>query len=136
MKKIYLAGGFRGDWQEIIKNEINGNVGMSTCEFFDPKEKEVGKDTSPLFKNSRNYTFWDLHAIDKSDIVFVYIEKSNPAIGSLVELGYAKGKSKTVIAVIECRDDGNDRYFDFPRETADVVFNNLEDGIIFLKTII
>lgn len=140
-KTIYLAGGFYGDnWQDKVA------CGLLTfdTEFLNPKERERGASASDiqkqLFTNPTVYTFWDLQAIERSDIVFVFIDKDNPAIGSLVELGYAKGLGKTVIAVIERgREEvqqSKDRYFDFARLTSNVCFDELEQGIEFLKTIL
>jgi len=140
-KSVYLAGGFyANDWQETVKDACS----ELDVKFFDPKEKEANlrKFTSEgdIFKRPEVYTFWDLNAIKSSDIVFVYIDRNNPAVGSLVELGYAKGLGKTVISVIEKgRDEVNktyDRYFEFARETVDINFDELEEGINFLKTIL
>lgn len=140
-KTIYLAGGFyANNWQTIVQQALEG----FDVDFLNPKEKERGEETSEIqkqiFSSPNVYTFWDLNAIERSDIVFVFIDKDNPAIGSLVELGYAKGLCKTVITVIERgREDvqqSKDRYFDFARYTAHVNFDELQQGIEFLKTIL
>ena len=128
---VYLAGGFHSDWQEKVIEAIN-KMQISNVEFRDPKENAKGKDLMPL-----TYVTWDSIAIRESEIVFVYIEKTNPAVGVLVEIGYAKGLGKKVICVIEPGHNSiKDRYFDFPRYLSDVYFSKLEDGIEYLKSIL
>lgn len=154
MKKIYLAGGFYADnWQEKVKINFiaSTKIGNGLFEyhlenkekviFFDPKQKERGENNSELqkqiFSNPKTYTFWDLNAIDESDIVFAFIDKNNPALGVIAEVGYAVGKNKTVILIIEENHNiHKDRYFDFLRNMVKVDFKTLEEGIEFLKTII
>lgn len=139
MIKIYLAGGFyANDWQQTVMDQIALRVQKSDdIVFLNPKDKERGiiSNIPDLFKSPVNHTHWDLEAIKGSDIVFVYIDKDNPAIGSLVELGYSKGLGRTLISVIERRDDSSpspDRYFDFARCTSDINFETLDEGIEFL----
>lgn len=138
--KIYLAGGFYADnWQEKVKNAFSDAQKTFSVRFLDPKEKErnLNGEKSDLFKSSKTYTFWDKQAIWRSDIMFSYIDKGNPAIGTLVEIGLAKGFGKMVVLVVEPNHEiHKDKYFDFPKEIADAHFDNLEDGINFLKTLI
>lgn len=140
MTKVYLAGGFYADnWQGKVRTTLFPEINTNKVFFFDPKEKErnLSGDKSSLFKEPKAYTFWDINAINKSDIIFIYIDKGNPALGTLVELGYAKGKGKTVILVVESNHEiHKDRYFDFGKALADVNFPSLEDGINFLKTLL
>jgi len=150
MATIYLAGGFHGrEWQEEVIDRIDNvhdfidweNPKSRSSKFENWSQKKRKYVTGEIFKFAKTYTQWDLQAIRKSDIVFVFISKDNPAIGSLVELGYAKGLGKTVITVIEFRGNNaktksKDRYFDFAREVSDVHFDNLEDGIEYLDSIL
>lgn len=122
--KIYLAGGIKTNWQESVISEI------TDCEFYNPRDKEVNK-----ILTLDEYGTWDLYHIKKSDIVFAYMEKTNPSgIGLAVEIGYAKGLGKTVILCLEENNEKiNDRYLDFLKLTSDIVFTDLDSAITYLK---
>lgn len=124
MKKqtVYLAGGFNSDWREKVKECTN-------VEFKDPKEKELKKEFEWY-----EYACWDLHYIKHTDICFVYMERTNPSgYGLSAEIGYAKALGKTVVLVLETGHE-KDRYLKFLKGCADVVYDNLEDGIAFLSS--
>lgn len=161
--KVYLAGGFKTDWQERVKTALGPlyslevgasgyyekiststggrwiqnstkivEVEPSSFIFFDPKVKEY-RDGKRVNLELEHYVTWDLHHIKLSDIVFVYIERTNPGIGSIAELGYARGLGKIIIAVIEKGHEHiEDRYLDFVRPMCDIVFETLEEGINYL----
>lgn len=125
-QKVYLAGGFKSDWQTKVKNS-------SSFYWLDPKEKErAPMDLEPMTLNE--YGVWDLHHVKQADIVFVYCESDNPGcIGLAVEAGYAKGLGKTVILVLEKNNTTiKDRYLDFLRTVSDIVFDDLDSGINYL----
>jgi hypothetical protein len=127
-QKVYLAGGFRSDWQKVVK-QLNGFT------WLDPKEKEMpnGKKI-PMTVNE--YGTWDLHNIKLCDIVFVYAERTNTScIGLAVESGYAKGIGKTVILVLEPNHETiNDRYLQFLTKASCITFDNLQDGMDYLQS--
>ena len=117
-----MAGGFRSDWRDKAKE-------CSNVEFIDPKEKEVKKEFQYF-----EYGCWDLHHIKQADICFVYMERTNPSgFGLSVEIGYARALGKTVILVLE-KGHEKDKYLLFLKTVADVVYDNLEDGIAFLSS--
>lgn len=122
MNKVYLAGGMNSDWREKCKSIYLGyNV-----EFFDPKLKPD--------KHYSEYGTWDIHYIKQCDILFAYMEKTNPSgYGMVAEMGYAKALNKTVIFVLEPGHE-KDRYFQFLKQFADVVYESLDEGIEYLKT--
>jgi nucleoside 2-deoxyribosyltransferase len=123
IQKVYLAGGFNSDWREKVKELYTpfGNI-----EFFDPKSKPD--------KHWSEYATWDVHYIKQCDIVFAYMSKDNPSrYGLAAEMGYAKALNKTVIFILE-QEHEKERYLHFLKKFADVVFNNLDDGIEYLKT--
>lgn len=136
MKQIvYLAGGFRSQWQSIVKSECIASDGTSLFNWEDPFEKERGKFAEKKEWTAREYTQMDLHMIRKSDIIFVYLEKANPGLGSIAEASYAKGLGKTVILIREQPHEiHTDRYLDFLEEMCDITFDNLKDGIIYLRS--
>ena len=76
------------------------------------------------------YTEWDLFYIDKSDIVFAYMEKDNPSgFGLCLEIGYARAKGKLVIFVNE----SDNRYLSIVGAASNVVFHSLSEGISYLN---
>jgi len=125
MQKVYLAGGMRVDWREGIKKECKGLV------FFCPVDKE-----SSQVMSVDEYGTWDLHYIKQADILFGYMERTNPSgIGLACEMGMAYGMNKTVILVLE---KGSEHFADdkleFLRKVAHITFSELQEGINYLKT--
>jgi len=146
LRQVYLAGGFRSGWQKKVKETANANPGnwssgeamtRGYTQFIwnDPFEKERGEFAEDREWTAKEYTRLDLFLIDQSDIVFIYLEKDNPGLGCIAEAGYAVGKGKYTILVREKPHEiHTDRYLDFLEEMCDISFDNLEDGITFLKT--
>ena len=129
--KVYLAGGMRTDWQDkviVIKRYPD-----ETISFYDPRNKNVENERQLTLEE---YGTWDLHHIKQCDIVFGYMEKTNPSgVGMACELGYAFGIGKTVILVLEeDNEHQKDRYIQFMKKVAHVTFKTLEEGIEYLKT--
>jgi len=121
MNKVYLAGGMNSDWRETVKSHFINDI-----EIFDPKLKPD--------KHWSEYGTWDVHYVKQCDICFVYLDKNNSSgYGLAAEMGYAKALNKTVIFVLEPGHE-KDRYFQFLKQFADVVFESLDKGIEFLKT--
>ena len=122
--KVYLSGGMNeGNWQKKVIDSVGEGY-----TFFNPREHEL--------EDSKQYVLWDLYYVDKCDIVFAYMENSNPSgYGLTLELGYAKALNKPIILVDEKSKQKNDfsRYFRIVRETSNVVFDNLDEGIQLLK---
>lgn len=126
--KVYLAGGFSSNWQQDVIDSLSSYESLI---FFNPREHGL--------KNSDHYYFWDTLHLEKCDVIFAFLEESNPlALGLIFELGYARGLHKKVILVDEKSNKNADyaKQFKFARESVDVVFDNLEDGINFLKSFI
>lgn len=133
MKKttIYLAGGFHSNWQDKVMYNVTSVDGH--YHFINPKEMSLDPDGNSVNMAFDQFTFWDMEGIRNSDIVFVYSERDNPGVGYIAELGYAKGLGKTVLLVLE---EGNDyikdRYLSFMKCMSDVVFDSLDDAIVYL----
>ena len=126
--KIYLAGGFSTNWQQIVANSFSDSDNVI---FFNPREHGL--------KHSGHYYFWDTLYLEKCDVVFAYLEESNPlALGLIFELGYARGLHKKVILIDEksTKNDDYAKQFRFARESVDVVFETLDEGINFLKSFV
>ena len=128
--KVYLAGGYKSGWQELVK------IAAHNFEFYDPKEKEF-KNGERLHMDLQEYGSWDLHHIRKCDVVFVYLEKTNPScIGAVIEAGYAYGIGKTVITVLEENHETiEDRYLQFIKKVSHITYKELRDGIEYLKSL-
>ena len=115
--QVYLAGGFRSNWQKKVKDEVG------LFKYYDP--------SSHSLDDPKEYTAWDLMAIKKSDIVFGYFEATNPAGYALAtEMGYAKALGKMLIFVDEKSDTNIEtlKYLEMLRTISDVTFDNLKDG--------
>jgi nucleoside 2-deoxyribosyltransferase len=126
---VYLAGGFKSDWaKEVMASSDN-------FDWINPKDKEFNNGAR-MIMDVDEYGPWDLHFIKQSDIVFVYVERSNPScIGLCCEAGYAKGLGKTVITVLEpFHETIKDGYLSFITQVSDVVFDKLVLGVEYLKS--
>lgn len=130
---VYLAGGMRSEWQDKVTASLHfSNV---YADFFDPSKVRKVQAFEQISKESRSYTTRDLFKLRNCDIVFVFIEKDNPAcIGLAAEVGFARALNKVIITVFESgREVIPDRYFDMIKEMSDAVTDTLEDGIKYLK---
>ncbi len=121
--KIYLAGGMRTNWQKSVKDSLD-------LIFFDPSFNDKKRSKSLL-----EFSTWDLTRIKQSDIIFAYIERTNPGIiGTACEIGYGKGLGKTVILVLEKNNNYiKDKYLDFMKACSDIVYTNLDEAIQYLR---
>lgn len=121
--KIFLSGGFRTNWQtKLIEPLQNKFV------FYNPLDHALS--------SSAEYTAWDLFYVKKCDIVFAYMEASNPSgYGLMLEIGLAHGLGKTIVLVDERsgKDKEFGRYFKMAHHVADVTFDTLTDGINYLS---
>lgn len=117
---IYLAGGFRTNWQATVRAALPG------VQLSDPSSHNL---LDPV-----DYTRWDLDAICQSDIVLAYMEETNPGGYSLaLEVGYAKALGKTIILIDKHTDEKRKRYFEMVRQVADHRFDSLDDALRFLQ---
>lgn len=123
-KTVYLSGGHYSGWQDRVISEA------TRFEYKDPSKNGL---TDP-----RLYTEWDLEAIRRSDIVFAYLEEANPGgYGLSLEVGYAAALGKLIIFIDEksVKDEEVGRYLKILRETSNVVFDSLSDGISYLNSL-
>lgn len=121
--KIYLSGGFRSNWQSKVIHSLG-----DSCIFFNPREHQLESD--------KEYWIWDIHFVKECDIVFAYMEADNPSgFGLTLEIGLAYALNKTIILVDEKSktDPDFEKYFKIVSNTTQIVFDNLEIGINFLK---
>lgn len=125
--KVFLSGGMNtSNWQKTVIEQTDKNGFI----FFNPREHKL--------ENSKEYTIWDLHYVKECDFVFAYMQEDNPSgYGLTLEVGYAAALGKGIILIDERSnvDDKFQQYFKIVREASTIIFDNLTDGIKFLKNI-
>ena len=116
-KIVYLAGGFKSGWQDIVMQKA------PCAKFLDPRHHGL---SAP-----RDYTSWDLAAVKKSDLVFACLEKNNPGGYALaLELGYAKALNKKIIFVDATdRNQPRKQYLHMLYSVASINCSTLAGGI-------
>lgn len=118
-KVIYLAGGFKSQWQLIAHEALNDFL------LKDPSQHHIDDPVQ--------YTQWDLNAIEDSDILLANMESSNPGGYALaLEVGYAKALGKQIIFVDQIENDMIKNYFEMVRQCSDYVFESLDDALDFI----
>lgn len=121
-KNIYLAGGFKSGWQTIVKEACPDFT------YFDPSLHQI--------VDPAEYTECDLNGVRECDIIFAFMENSNPAGYALaLEIGYAKALGKQTIFVENELDNPKKRYFDMVRHACDQNFQSLNEAVKYLQTI-
>lgn len=121
--KVYLAGGFKSNWQEIVIKRCDNKF-----DFFNPREH--GLESADL------YSAWDIHFVRECDILFGYMERTNPSgYGLAFEVGLAHGLNKTIIMVDERSETDAEfaNYFRLVLHPCSAIFPDLNQGIQFLR---
>jgi hypothetical protein len=117
MAKVYLSGGMRSEWRDQVR------AGAPDHKYFDPTTH--GQSDPDL------YTAWDFLAVKMADVVFAYMEETNPSgIGLAAEVAYAMALGKTVILV----DLKQDKSMAIVRSLVTVNCKSLENGIDLLHS--
>ena len=123
--KVFLSGGLS---LSDCQSEVINKVGRESYIYFNPRMH--------LLNEASQYSIWDLHYVEKCDILFAYMQKENPSgFGLTLESGYASALGKPIILIDEksISDKEFCSRFKIVREIASIVFDNLEEGIDFLK---
>ena len=121
-QKIYLSGGFSSNWQKQIIESLGDKF-----IYFNPRDHKL--------KESKKYWTWDVHFIKECDILFAYMENTNPSgYGLALEIGMAFSINKTIILVDERSHFDTDfkRYFEIVHLSSNIVFSKLDEGIQYL----
>lgn len=117
LKKIYLAGGFRSNWQLEVATRLAGSF-----ELLDPRAHNL--------QDPAEYTRWDLEAVRQSDIVLANMEASNPGGYSLaLEVGFAKALAKRIFMVDQIIEPSTKHYFEMVRQCSERVFPTLDEAL-------
>lgn len=86
---IYLSGGMRSNWQNKMPN-------ISGVNYFDPRIHSQQNISANYFVNE------DINGVKNSDLVFCYIEESNPMpLGAAWECAVATENKIPIITVWE-----------------------------------
>lgn len=112
------------DWQSILINRCK----ETSFIFFNPRNH--------MLDLSKEYTIWDLFHVNHCDILFGYMEESNPSgLGLCLEIGYAKALNKLIILIDEksISDSIFRKSFSIARESATIIFDSFDDGVSYLK---
>lgn len=127
MIKVYLAGGMRSNWRERVMKEVPNLL------YFNPKTKEYSDER--MIWSPDMYGTWDLVHVRICDIIFGYMEKTNPSgIGMAAELGVGYGLGKTNILCLEQNRIIPPRYSDFMKKVAHITFDDFKESVNYLKT--
>lgn len=119
-RKIYLAGGFRSNWQALVVARLS-----KSFELLDPSAHNI--------QDPAEYTRWDLEAVRQSDMILANMEASNPAGYSLaLEVGFARALGKRIYLVDQIENPSVRRYFEMVRQCSERVFPTLEEAIDYL----
>ena len=123
LRKIYLAGGFKSNWQAQVTARLAGSF-----ELLDPSAHNI--------QDPEEYTRWDLEAVRQSDIVLANMEASNPGGYSLaLEVGFAKALGKRILMVDQVQEPSVSRYFEMVRQCSDRVFPTLGEALDHLVSL-
>lgn len=116
--KVYLAGGFRSGWQDVVIAKVVGP------EYVDPRKHNL--------TDANEYTVADLYSLNKCDCVFAYLEKDNPSgYGMALEIGYAKAKNKLIIF---CNESTN-RYLSMVNCASSYTTTDFDSALEFMQNI-
>jgi len=112
--KVYLAGGFYSGWQDRAKKSAPQHI------YYDPRHHGCTSEAE--------YTAWDIARIQESDVVFAYLESTNPGGHNLAfEVGLADGLGIPFVLVQE--NERFDRYIGMLRQQASWYFTDFHDAL-------
>lgn len=109
---VYFAGGMKTGWPKRVKERVTGVI------FIDPSESGL--------KDEKAYTAYDLAGVERADLVFGYMEQTNPGgSGLAVEFGWGAHAGKTLM-LIEEPGYPQQRYFGMVRALAHACYEGEE----------
>lgn len=101
---IYLAGGMKGNWQDLVASRVKGAILLDPRKSGQPAEHE--------------YTAWDLAAVERCDAILGLMEESNPGgSGLAVEFGWGARAGKHLM-LVEQSGFAQEKYFGMVRSLA------------------
>jgi hypothetical protein len=121
---LYLAGGTHSGWQDAVI------TALPHWRVLDPRVHGLADE--------REYTLWDLNAVQSSDYVLATLEATNPAGYNLaLEVGYARALGKRIIFIDSRSGDDarHGRYVSMLHAVADATPKSVNEAIAFLRQI-
>lgn len=100
---IFLAGsiemGVAEDWQSTIEKHLN----KEPVTIFNPRRESWDSSWTQDIKNAQFYqqVSWELNALEKSDIIFMYFAPDTKSPISLLELGLFAHSGKMIVCCPE-----------------------------------
>ena len=112
--QVYLAGGFYSGWQDRVKQAAPQHI------YHDPRYHGLNIEAE--------YTAWDIARIRESDVVFAYLDNTNPGGHNMAfELGLADGLGIPYVLVQDNKQF--DRYVGMLRQRASWYFTDFRKAL-------
>jgi len=147
MAKVYLSGPITGltynearfGWRREFEAACKATVAspMRHEGHLSEMVETIGPDTLPthLFSHPKMIVAKDFLDIDECTIMVVnFLGAKSVSQGTLVEMGYAYSKGKTIITIRE--PEGNPHNSPFVKEVSAVVVENLHDAITIVNSLL
>ena len=131
---VYLAGDVSSTDRKRAKvlKHFKGNDKIAFLSPIDDCRYSY-KPAKEICSKSEVFLYADYHKIDLSDIVLVFLRACESRhSGTSAEVGYARAKGKLIIYV-NAIPKMEWHFYEFIQRTADIVFDNLEEGLDFLE---
>lgn len=134
--KMFLAGSIEMGKAENWQDKVEETLALSNVLFtsFNPRREEWDSSWEQIYSNPNFYqqVNWELNALDKSDIIFMYFDPNTKSPISLLELGLYAETGKMIVT---CPDGfwrkGNVQIvcekYNIP------LFNTLDESLEFLR---
>ena len=131
---VYLAGDVSSTdrWRPQVLERFKGN---DSVVFLSPIDgcRYSYKPAKEICSKSEVFLYADYHKIDLSDIILVFLRACESRhSGTSAEVGYARAKRKLIIYV-NAIPKMEWHFYEFIQRTADIVFDNLGEGLDFLE---
>lgn len=117
---VYLCGGMKSGWQDDVIEARPFGVS-----YLDPRKHGLQEEEM--------YTAWDIGGVAMCDIIWCYLEESNPGgHNACFEFGMAAALDKKLVLVCDKR--SITRYIGMLRQVAHVYFEDFEDALDWWRT--
>lgn len=121
--RVYFAGGMISNWQDKVATELMSLKKNQTLELIDPRYYSNQNDSAQTFVTE------DLDFVRDSDVIFAFMEESNPTgYGMVWEMAVAREHKIPIIVVWE-----KEKQEPFVFTNALYLTTSLDDGIKYLK---
>ena len=147
MSTVYLSGPITGltyhdaryGWRKDFSNRLDPGVYVLSPMRHEGHLAEIkgplsSNYPSHLFSHGKMIVAKDFLDIDRSDLVVAnFLGSEKVSRGTLVELGYAHAKGKTIVAIVE---KDNIHYYPFVTELAAVVVEDIQTAATIVNSLL